>query len=63
MVSLPHVAFMLGFINQIEGAALQPVQSDEGFAAASRSHAPIVPLSPKGPLAFEGWGLSLLNDA
>lgn len=22
MVSLPHVAFMLGFINQIEGAAL-----------------------------------------
>lgn len=28
MVSLPHVAFMLGFIIQIEGAALQRVGGD-----------------------------------
>lgn len=59
MVSLPHVAFMLGFTNQIEGAALQSAQSDQGFAGASRMHMHIMLLSSTGPLTFGGWGLML----
>lgn len=49
MVSLPHVAFKLVFINQIERAALQAVRGDQSSTEASPIYMHRILLLPTGP--------------
>lgn len=49
MVSLPHVAFKLVFINQIERAALEAVRGDQSSTGASPIYMQRILLLPMEP--------------